>query len=520
MPVLNRRLRRLLLPLCAAGALLAPTSAQATPLVANPPASISGTPAVGQQLDCDGSFDNFDYQADGRWNTWYRNGVAIPNYTEVWPGNVSRMVSVLDAGTDLTCENRATNMDGTVTSVSAPVHIPDVTPVIDTGFTMITGGTGTIGDVLTCNHATWAGGHVTVTHEWKRDGATVASGGTYAVTTADASHTLMCTETATNVAGSATSDSQSFGVSDIPAEVVTNPQVTGTAKVGQTLSCDGATFSGTNLTAPTYRWSREGDTIGTAQTYTLVADDGDRSVRCHVGVSNGSSNVEADSDYIDVVSGIPVNVTEPKLTGKGYPGLLLSCSPGTWTGDDITYTYRWTRDEQLIAGATKPKLLLTDADVDKVFVCRVTATNAAGSDSLDTEGIVGFAPGIKAPLAKTQPAVPRLGIALAKGVTAKLTCNVSCATSSHAYILMPLAKKLGLAPKNAKGGEFAIGVGAAHRTYAGELVVTTTFSAKVRKALATQKSVHLNMLYETSYGTVYNYRKYHVASFNSITLRR
>src|SRR5262249_16385733 len=156
-------------------------------------------------------------------------------------------------------------------------------------------------------------------------------------------------EIATNSAGSASSDSQSFGVLDVPATVVTEPHVSGTPTVGQVVSCDGASFAGSNLTEPTYRWSREGTTVGGAKAYTLVAADPGRRVRCHVVVSNSSSNVEADSDDVTVASGLAQNTRHPQVRGSGHPGSALTCVPGTWTGDGITYRYQWLRDDKKIA---------------------------------------------------------------------------------------------------------------------------------------------------------------------------
>lgn len=396
--------------------------------------------------------------------------------------------------------------------------LADTQPLANPG-PMVTGWNGNIGDVLSCEPLFWSDDNLTFTHVWNRDGAAFASGGTYTVTIADAMHSLSCTQTATNGAGSATAESQTFGVADVAAAVVTTPHVSGTPTVGQTLSCDGASFSGTNLTPVTYRWSREGTNLGTSQTYTLAPADADGQVRCHVGVRNGSANVEADSQDVNVASGGPQRITSPKITGSGRPGAKLTCSPGTWSGDGITYRYQWLRGEKAVAGATRPTLVLTDADVDKVFTCRVTATNALGSESRTSNGIVGFAPGVLAPLAKVQPRLPKLGVALAKGVTGKVVCNVTCATESHAFILASLGSRLGIKGR-VLGGEMIIGTGRAHRTLGGDLLVTTTFSPQVRRALATQRSVTINMLYETSGGTVYNYRKYHVAESNTIVLRR
>lgn len=390
-----------------------------------------------------------------------------------------------------------------------------------TSFVVINGWNGSIGDVLTCQGSTWDGGNVTTSKAWLRDFTPVASGDTYTVSNADASHSLTCRETATNGAGSATSDSQTFGVTDAAPVVVTKPTVTGSPTVGSTVSCDGAVITGNNLSAPTYVWYDDnGKLLGSAQTYRLAAAQADGQVECRVDVSNGGGSVQAQSAHVNVDSGLAVNTKAPSISGKAYPGLTITCSPGTWTGAGITYGYGWLRNDKLVVGATQPTLRLTDADVDDVLVCRVTARNANGAAHRDSNGVVGFAPGITAPLARRQPTVPKLGVALATGIPATLVCNVTCATSSHAYIPMTLAKRLGLAPRGAVGAEFAIGVGVAHRTYAGNLQVLTKFSARTRAALAGQRSLRLNMLYETSYGKRYNYRVYHQASFNTLVLRR
>jgi hypothetical protein len=512
------------LPALAAGALLFPASALATPLVPDPAASISGTPAVGQQLNCDGGFDNFDFGADSRSNDWFRDGVAITGASGDWLSHAAYFVTVQDAGHDITCRNTATNADGTVTSDSGPVSIPVVKPESTGGVTLITGGTGgggAIGDVLTCDEGTtWAGGgNITVTHEWKRDGVTVATGGTYTVTVADANHTLSCSEIATNTAGSSSADSQSFGVSDSDAAIVTRPHISGTPTVGQTLSCDGASFSGSNLSDPTYSWSREGTTVGTATTYTLVAADADRQVRCAVVVSNSSSNVEADSEDVTVASGLPQNTVRPQLRGTGHPGSALTCSPGAWTGAGLTYRYQWLLDDKKLAGATRSRLMVTDADVDKALVCKVTATGDNGSTSANSKPVVGFAPAITTTLPKPQPALPSIRTALSQGITSTLACNVSCTSSSHIFIFTSLARQRGIGGLD-RGGFVIVGEATTSRTYGGKMTVTTKFYPAAARKLAGLSKLQLDILFETSYGPVYKFKKYHVATPERLVLTR
>jgi hypothetical protein len=59
------------------------------------------------------------------------------------------------------------------------------------------------------------------------------------------------------------------------------------------------------------------------------------------------------------------------------------CNPGIWTGAP-TFTYRWLRNGVEVAGANAAGYRLQAADAGATIVCRVTATNEAGSVSVDS----------------------------------------------------------------------------------------------------------------------------------------
>jgi hypothetical protein len=67
-------------------------------------------------------------------------------------------------------------------------------------------GTAVTGQTVTCSPGTWTGSP-TFTYAWKRDGATIAGGQTYVITSADVGHALTCTVTASNSAGQASATS-------------------------------------------------------------------------------------------------------------------------------------------------------------------------------------------------------------------------------------------------------------------------------------------------------------------------
>ena len=80
------------------------------------------------------------------------------------------------------------------------------------------------------------------------------------------------------------------------------PQISGTAVVNQTLTCDGGTATGTEPITKTYQWYRGASPIGgaTNSTYTLVqADAGNTSnIKCTVTATNSAGSASADSNTI------------------------------------------------------------------------------------------------------------------------------------------------------------------------------------------------------------------------------
>src|SRR5690606_3185343 len=82
------------------------------------------------------------------------------------------------------------------------------------------------------------------------------------------------------------------------------------------------------------------------------------------------------------VSGVaPANLTAPVLTGSATVGATLTVSNGTWSGSDITYSYKWFADDVEIGGQTTNQLTLVSGNIGEVIHAEVTATNTSGSDS-------------------------------------------------------------------------------------------------------------------------------------------
>ncbi len=80
------------------------------------------------------------------------------------------------------------------------------------------------------------------------------------------------------------------------------PAITGTAQVGQTLTCSSGTWTGTAPITYAYQWKRNGSNIGgaTNSTYTLVTADAGTTVSCTVTATNGAGSASANATGVSV----------------------------------------------------------------------------------------------------------------------------------------------------------------------------------------------------------------------------
>jgi len=94
-----------------------------------------------------------------------------------------------------------------------------------------------------------------------------------------------------------------------------------------------------------------------------------------VGLGNGKRGAAPTS---------PSATVAPVASGTAEAGQTLSVTNGTWTNTPTGYTYQWLADGAPISGATAATYLLTSAEIGKSVRCAVTAANASGANTANS----------------------------------------------------------------------------------------------------------------------------------------
>src|SRR3954453_14331999 len=170
------------------------------------------------------------------------------------------------------------------------------------------------------------------------------------------------------------------------------PVVSGTASVGQLLTTNSGTWTGSPAPTFTYQWQRcvvsgscSNISTATKTTYTLTGTDSGKQIRSRVIAKNSAGSKTAFSKRTAAVTGAtaPVNTTAPGVSGTPIDGGSLSSTTGAWSGTaPITYTRQWLRCSSTcaaISNATAATYVIGHNDVGSKLQLRVTAKNSASS---------------------------------------------------------------------------------------------------------------------------------------------
>lgn len=157
------------------------------------------------------------------------------------------------------------------------------------------------------------------------------------------------------------------------------PKVTGTAKVGSSVTATAGNWVPTGVTFA-YQWLRGGVPIvgATSPKYAFVAEDVRHRISVRVtGSKTGfSTKAVTSAQTVAVALGTIANSVAPTATGLAKVGSALTASEGTWTPSGIAYAYQWYAGGIAIDGATARSFVPTAAQLAKTMTVRVTSTKA------------------------------------------------------------------------------------------------------------------------------------------------
>lgn len=176
------------------------------------------------------------------------------------------------------------------------------------------------------------------------------------------------------------------------------PTITGTQRVGETLTGNPGAWTGTSPITFSFQWIRCTSQLAncaqiagqTSREHTLTPDDLGRRLIFFVTARNadGSADASASTGVIAPRGTAPANTAPPTISGTPREGSTLTASNGSWSGSTpMTFAYQWQRCDASggscsnVIGATKQAYTLTSADVGRTMRVVVTARNAAGSQS-------------------------------------------------------------------------------------------------------------------------------------------
>ncbi len=261
---------------------------------------------------------------------WQRDDVDISGAT-----SSTYVLVAADDNTSITCVVSATDSEGTGTATSNAIS-----PILGVPYNLVApvaSGTGQVGQTLSTTDGSWQGlGAITFTYQWRRDASDIsgATSSTYTLVADDYATDIDCVVTATNSLGSANQDSNDIANIAGSVPVISGvPTISGTAKVGETLTATAASVTGTPTPTDTFQWQRSDDgstgwanvSGATNTTYTAVSADEGKFLR----VVQTSTN-EAGSDTANSASTTQV--------AAAFTGLL-----DTYSGATAAYSLRLLR---------------------------------------------------------------------------------------------------------------------------------------------------------------------------------
>ena len=242
-------------------------------------------------------------------------------------------------------------------------------------------GTTKVGSTLTAVVGAWKPASATLSYKWLRDGKVIAgqSGATYTLAAADKGKKVSVK--VTGAAPGYVSASVKSALKKIGAGVLapaSAPVVTGTAKVGETLTATSADWAPVG-TVVTFQWNADKKPITGATGLTLVVPGsvaGKKLTLTATGKKSGYTTLtKTSASTVAVAKAALVPGSAPVMTGADLaaPGTVLTATAAGWQ-PEATLTFQWLRDGVVIKGATKTAYTVGLSDRGHMVTVSLTAT--------------------------------------------------------------------------------------------------------------------------------------------------
>lgn len=281
-----------------------------------------------------------------------------------------------------------------------------------------------VGAPLTADPGRWAPGTgVDFDYQWLVAGAPVvgATDVTFSPRQADLGKTVTVRVDATRegyTSGTATS-APTVAVGSQPAVVNTvKPAISGTPKVGRTLSATPGTWSPSTGLTHTFQWLVDGTEVpgATTDNFTLRPEDIDGVVTVRVTTSKDlhSAGTATSEPTAAVALGTLTSTAAPVITGSPVVGTTLQLDPGTWSPGDVDVEIEWYVAGLLVEGVTGTSYSPVEADVDKAVSVTVRATRDGYEPASRTSANIGpvTLPLLSMTAAPTVTGTPQVGSTL------------------------------------------------------------------------------------------------------------
>ena len=355
----------------------------------------------------------------------------------VTPVSSAAVAIALNATTDCSTQGAICTEEGGKLSGGLLLVVPGPnTPA--TGVPTITG-TARVGETLTSDTTGISDGdglgNAAFNYQWLADDAEVngATDSIYTLAATDAGKTIRVKVSFTDDAGNdeELTSAATGAVAAAPPPPNTPatgvPTITGTARVGETLTSDTTGISdGDGLDNATfaYQWLADDAEINgaNASTYTLVAADAGKTVKVKVSFTDDAGNgEELTSAATGAVAAAPPPPPPntpatglPTITGAAQVGETLTADTTVIEDadglDNATFAYQWFADDAEINGANASTYTLVAADADKTITVKVFFTDAAGNDEDLTSAATGAVAAASPP-----PNTPATGVPTISG---------------------------------------------------------------------------------------------------------